>query len=91
VLADLNHKGGATTAAINAYITPLAALSTNARIEIGIGAGVLIYVIINALVAGYGRTKGYPFFPLFVASLFIGFPVVLLVVTIAAGRRPQQP
>jgi hypothetical protein len=55
-----------------------------------IGGSVLVYLVINAIVAGYGRGKGYPFLPLFISSVFLGFPVVLLVVTIAAGRRPRS-
>jgi hypothetical protein len=77
------------TSVINAYAVPLAALSTEDRTLVAIGGAALVYLIVNAVVAGYGQGKGYPFFPLFVASTFIGFPLVLLVVTIAAGRRPQ--
>jgi hypothetical protein len=57
-----------------------------ATVIVGIG---LLYLLINGFVAGYGHGKGYPFFPLFVASLFLGFPLVLLVITIAAG--PSTP
>jgi hypothetical protein len=52
--------------------------------------GVVLYLMFNAFTAGYGRSKGYPFFPLFVSSLFMGFPLVLLVVTIAAGSRARR-
>lgn len=39
----------------------------------------------------YGRDLGYPFFPLFISAVFLGFPIVLLAVTIGAGpRRAQQ-
>ena len=77
------------TAVLNAYAVPLAALSTENRTLIAIGCAALVYLIVAVVVAGYGQGKGYPFFPLFVASMFMGFPLVLLVVTIAAGRRPQ--
>ncbi len=83
-----------TSSAITASATPLAELSTNGRVEVGIGAAILIYVVINAAAALYGQGKGYPFFPLFVAGLFLppfGFAIVLLVVAIAAGRRPRRP
>jgi len=47
--------------------------SANTRAAIIVGGGVLVYAILNALVAGYGNTRGYPFFPLFVASLLSDF------------------
>lgn len=50
---------------------------------------VTLWVGASLITAVYGRDKRYPFFPLFVASLFVGFPVVLLVITIAVG--PKQP
>jgi hypothetical protein len=52
--------------------------------------GVVAYALLNVLVALYGRDKGYPFFPIYVASWFLGFPLVLLVVTVAAARREQR-
>lgn len=75
---------------LHVYATPVAALSMNARYAIVAGGVALIYLLVNAIVAGYGSGKGYAFFPLFVASVFVGFPIVLLVVTIAAGPRPTQ-
>jgi cation transporter-like permease len=54
---------------------------------------ILIAVVVktaaDVLVAFYGRDKGYPFFPLFVAASFLSFPVVLLVVTIVAARKDR--
>src|ERR1017187_2290338 len=41
-------------------------------------------------VAFYGQGRGDPFFPLFVSALFLSFPVVLLVVTIAADSTAQS-
>jgi hypothetical protein len=69
----------------------MAALSIGARDAIIVGGVAVIFLLVNAAVASYGSDRGYPFFPLFVASLFMGFPLVLLVVTIAAGPRPTQP
>jgi Na+/H+ antiporter NhaC len=56
---------------------------------------VLLFTIVAWLALGtvaslYGWQKGYPFFPLFVASTFLGFPVVLLVVAVAAGRDASK-
>lgn len=48
---------------------------------------VVIKTAIDVLVAFYGRDKGYPFFPTFVSSYFLGFPLVLFVVTIVAARK----
>jgi hypothetical protein len=48
-----------------------------------------VWLLFAAGTAEYGRSRGYPFFPLFIASVFLGFPLVLLAVTLAAGpRRP---
>lgn len=49
----------------------------------------LIWLVACAAVANYGNGKGYPFLPLFIAAVFlgpIGWPLVLLAVTIGAGR-----
>ena len=48
---------------------------------------VVVKAAIDVLVAFYGRDKGYPFFPIFVSSWFLGFPLVLLIVTIVAARK----
>jgi hypothetical protein len=79
------------TAAIHAFVIPLAALSSSTRALIVFGGAAVVYVTVNLMVASYGQDKGYPFFPLFAASTFLGFPVVLLVVTIAAGPKPKSP
>ena len=66
---------------------------TTQQLALILGGLALVYVASSAMVAFYGRQSGYPFFPLFVAAIFLGFPVVLLVITIAAGpvqaRRNQ--
>jgi hypothetical protein len=55
-----------------------------------IGAGIADAVA-ALLVAAYGHDFGYPAFPLFLASLFIGFPIVLLVVAIGSRHGPVKP
>ena len=69
----------------------LAAVTTTARIEIIVGAGLVLWQALAAMAAGYGRGKSYPFFPLFVAAVFLGFPIVLLAVAIGAGPRSRTP
>lgn len=58
-----------------------------------------VLVVVGALViwtaaawvtAEYGRGKGFPFFPLFLSAWFLGFPLVLLAITIGAGPRLGQ-
>jgi hypothetical protein len=66
------------------------ALTTTGNAGIVAGGVVLIWLVLSAMVAAYGSDRGYPFFPLFVSAAFIGFPVVLLVVTIAAGPRRRR-
>jgi hypothetical protein len=70
----------------------LFALTSTARFEIIEAAGVVLWLALAAMVAGYAHGKGYPFFPLFVCSLLPvpGWPLVLFVVTIAAGPRPPR-
>jgi hypothetical protein len=55
-----------------------------------IAAVVVAWLAVVVMVAGYGQGRGYPFWPLFVATALLGPlgpPVVLLAVTLAAGRR----
>lgn len=66
----------------------LIALTTAGRVESLIVVGVVIWLVLALMVAAYGGGFGYPFFPLFVSAVFLGFPLVLLAVTIAAARRP---
>lgn len=42
-----------------------------------------LWLLCAALTALFAQTRTYPFFPIFVCCLFIPFPLVLLVVTIA--------
>jgi peptidoglycan/LPS O-acetylase OafA/YrhL len=52
-------------------------------------AGALIWTVLAILVAMYATMKGYPGFPIFLAAVFLGFPLVLLAVTVAAGPRRE--
>jgi hypothetical protein len=48
-----------------------------------------IYLLFSFLVALYGRSRRYPVAPLLISALFLSPPVVLLVVTIAAGPEDR--
>ena len=54
-------------------------------------AFVAIWLLLSGAVANYGRRWGYPWLPVFLCALFVGWPVVLLVVTVANGPhlRPR--
>jgi hypothetical protein len=54
-------------------------------IAIGI---VLLSIWACVLTAKYARRKGFPFAPILIACLFIGFPIVLLVVALVPARQP---
>jgi hypothetical protein len=58
------------------------------------GALILVAVIVwlggSLLVAFWAQARGYPFWPLFICAAIIGWPVVLLVVVIAAGPDGRQ-
>jgi hypothetical protein len=43
-------------------------------------------VVSSAAVAAYGAGKGFPFVPVLIGSLFIGFPIVLLAVALMPAR-----
>jgi hypothetical protein len=64
-------------------------LTTAGRVGIVIAAGLAIILIADALVASYGRDRGYPFVPLFISAIFLGFPLVLLAIVIGAGPTRQ--
>ena len=40
--------------------------------------------------ASYARSKGFPYWPILIAALFISFPIVLLVVAVAPRRPPDR-
>jgi hypothetical protein len=51
---------------------------------------VLLSIWASVLTAKYASRKGFPFAPILVACLFIGFPVVLLIVALAPSRQPPM-
>lgn len=58
-------------------------LSTTARLEV-MGVIVLgLWVLLSAATATYGANRGFRFWPLLACGLLIGFPWVLLAVTVA--------
>lgn len=69
-------------------LTTLAAI-TGREIAGGIIALIAIWVLLALAVSNYGRKQGYPWFPLFLCSLFLSWVVVLFVVTIANGPHLQ--
>jgi hypothetical protein len=55
-----------------------------------LGGIAIVWIAVSVAAALYPWSKGYPFFPMFVAALFLGFPIVVFVVAIAVGRdRPK--
>lgn len=65
-------------------------LTTAGRVGVIIAAVVAIMLIGDLLVASYGRDKGYPFVPLCISAIFLGFPRVLLAIVIGAGATRQR-
>ena len=57
------------------------------KIIVVVLAIVVVKVIVDYLVASYGRDEGFPFVAVFVSSFFLGFPLVLLAVAVAGGPR----
>jgi hypothetical protein len=51
---------------------------------------VLLSIVACVWTAQYASRKGFPFVPILVASLFISFPVVLLIVALAPARQPPD-
>jgi hypothetical protein len=67
------------------------ALTTTARVGLIIAAGAVVLIALDGAAAAYGRGRGYPFWPLFIAGLFVGFPLVLLAVVVGEGPRRRPP
>lgn len=63
----------------------LFALTTAGRVGLIVAGGLVLWLGSAAMVAEYGRGRGYGWWPLFVSALFLGFPLVLLAVTIGSG------
>jgi hypothetical protein len=64
----------------------LGAIASN-QVPIIILGAVVIWLVLAALVAEYGRGKGFPWFPLFICGVFLSWALVLLAVTIGGGPR----
>lgn len=62
----------------------LAATTVNAGVLV-VGL-VVVYLLLDGIVAEYGRSRGFPWWPLFISGAFLGFPLVLLAVTVAGPR-----
>ena len=65
----------------------VAVISTGNRAAIIIAAGLAIWVGLAGMTASHGNAKGFGFWPLFVCTVFLGFPLVLLGITIGDGIR----
>lgn len=60
------------------------ALTGGDRVLFGAVVVAAAWVMLATMTANYGANRGFDFAPLFVCSLFLGFPLVLLAITIAA-------
>jgi hypothetical protein len=58
MLPVLVHRGSITGSSVHAAV-----LSSSGIVEV-VAAGVLIWLALAAMVALYGQSRGYPFFPL---------------------------
>jgi hypothetical protein len=69
-------------------------MSVLATLSSSLAALVVVAVIVwlggALLVAFWGQARGYPFWPLLICAAIIGWPIVLLVVVIAAGPDGRQ-
>lgn len=61
--------------------------SHEVQLAIVIGGGAWLLAAMST--SFYASHLGFPAWPVFICALALGFPVVLLVVTIAGGRRPR--
>jgi hypothetical protein len=67
------------------------ALSTASRIDLILAGAAVVWTGLAAMAASHGYRKGYPLWPLFISGFFLGFPLVLLAVTIGAGPQRLEP
>lgn len=49
--------------------------------------GVAVWIVLAVVVASYGEGRGYPFAPLLICGLVLGWALVLLAVVIGTGPR----
>lgn len=59
--------------------------AVNGFVAVAVGI-IVLNVAISVAVANYGSGKGFPFVPVLIASVFIGFPLVLLAVALMPAR-----
>lgn len=59
------------------------AMTTATRLDLIVLIAVLLWLLLSAATATYGANRGFRFWPLLACGLLIGFPWVLLAVTIA--------
>jgi hypothetical protein len=53
-------------------------------------AGIILLSIAASIwTASYASRKGFPFIPMLVACVFVGFPIPLLIVALAPSRAPS--
>lgn len=66
------------------------ALTTGGRLDVVAAGALLVWIAAAAMVAVYGTGRGFRGWPLFLAALFLGFPIVLLAVTVAPAPLPPS-
>ena len=67
-----------------------AALSSGSRLAVIAAGAFVIWLIAAFMTATYGTGRGFRFWPLFIAAVFLGFPLVLLGITLAAGPDSER-
>ena len=67
---------------MNLHLLAIATSDSDRATIVLVGAGIL-WLLCATVTALFGQTRTYPFFPIFLCSLLIPFPIVLLVVTVA--------
>jgi hypothetical protein len=65
-----------------------AAVAAPAAIILG---AVIVWLALAAMAATYGYSHGYPFWPLFLAGVFLSWALVLLAVAIGKGPAYRHP
>ncbi len=67
---------------------PTAAI-TGSHLAAVLAGAAIIWIVLAAVVALYGSPR-FKFAPLFISAVFIGWPLVLLAVTIGNGLADQR-
>ncbi len=63
---------------------------TREPIVIAIGFIVIVRLVVAFVVADYADGMGFPFAPIFISPLFLGFPLPLLLVALTPPRSPGK-